>query len=453
MTDEFSVESVYAELLGRAPENKMQPRLAPLFRAMDILGEPNKAFPIIHITGTNGKTSTARMIEAGLRAHGLSTGRYTSPHLSKVTERISIDGAPVADATFVRIWDEIRPYLEIVDKELTAEGQPRLTYFECLTILGFAIFADQPVNVGVMEVGLGGITDATNVGDGQVAVVTPISLDHTDLLGDTTEDIAYEKAGIIKPGGFLISAAQPVDAAQVLLEKAKEVQVPFRFEGVEFGVESRTVAVGGQVVTIQGIAGRYEDLLVPLHGAHQAENAAVAVAALEAFLGGGEKELDAEVLQEAFATVTSPGRLEVVRTAPTIIVDAAHNPEGIRVSAEAIHEAFSLSKLVVVVGVLKEKDAEEILRQLKESLGDPATEYCFTQSNSPRAVPAEDLAELAVDLGFGEDNIHVAPQLDDALEWAVERAESNEDLAGGVLVTGSITLVAEARILLGKTEV
>lgn len=450
MTDEFSVESVYAELLGRAPENKMEPRLAPLFRAMDVLGEPNKAFPIIHVTGTNGKTSTSRMIEAGLRAHGLSTGRYTSPHLSKVTERISIDGAPVSDETFVRIWDEIRPYLEIVDNELLAEGQPRLTYFECLTILAFAVFADQPVNVAVMEVGLGGITDATNVGDGQVAVVTPISLDHTDLLGDTTEDIAYEKAGIIKPGGFLISAAQPVDAAQVLLEKAKEVGAPFRFEGVEFGVESRQVAVGGQVVTIQGIAGRYPELMVPLHGAHQAENAAVAVAALEAFLGGGDKELDAEVLQEAFATVTSPGRLEVVRTAPTIIVDAAHNPAGIRVSAEAIREAFSFSKLVVVVGVLREKDAEEILRQLKESLGDLAEEYCFTQSNSPRAVPAAELAEIAVDLGFGEENIHITEKLDDALEWAVERAEANDDLAGGVLVTGSITLVADARILLGK---
>lgn len=452
MTDEFSVESVYAELLGRAPENKMEPRLAPLFRAMDVLGEPNKAFPIIHVTGTNGKTSTSRMIEAGLRAHGLSTGRYTSPHLSKVTERISIDGAPVSDETFVRIWDEIRPYLEIVDNELLAEGQPRLTYFECLTILAFAVFADQPVNVAVMEVGLGGITDATNVGDGQVAVVTPISLDHTDLLGDTTEDIAYEKAGIIKPGGFLISAAQPVDAAQVLLEKAKEVGAPFRFEGVEFGVESRQVAVGGQVVTIQGIAGRYPELMVPLHGAHQAENAAVAVAALEAFLGGGDKELDAEVLQEAFATVTSPGRLEVVRTAPTIIVDAAHNPAGIRVSAEAIREAFSFSKLVVVVGVLREKDAEEILRQLKESLGDLAEEYCFTQSNSPRAVPAAELAEIAVDLGFGEENIHITEKLDDALEWAVERAEANDDLAGGVLVTGSITLVADARILLGKAD-
>ena len=451
MTDEFSVESVYAELLGRAPENKMEPRLAPLFRAMDVLGEPNKAFPIIHVTGTNGKTSTARMIESVLRAHGLSTGRYTSPHLSKVTERISIDGHPVPDETFVRIWDEIRPYLQIVDSELEAAGEPRLTYFECLTILGFAIFADQPVNVAVIEVGLGGITDATNVGDGQVSVITPISLDHTDLLGDTTEDIAYEKAGIIKPGGYLISAAQPLDAAQVLLDKAKDVGVPFRFEGVEFGVESRTVAVGGQVVSIQGIAGRYPELLVPLHGAHQAQNAAVAVAALEAFFGG-EKELDFEVLQEGFSNVTSPGRLEVVRTAPTIVVDAAHNPDGIKASAAALQEAFTFTRLVPVVGVLKEKDAEEILRQLKESLGGMAEEFCFTQSNSPRAVPAAELAELAVELGFGEDNVHIAEKLDDALEWAVERAEANDDLSGGVLVTGSITLVAEARILLGKTE-
>ncbi|KQR02564.1 dihydrofolate synthase, partial [Arthrobacter sp. Leaf141] len=448
---EFSVESVYAELLGRAPENKMEPRLAPLFRAMDVLGEPNKAYPIIHVTGTNGKTSTARMIESVLRAHGLSTGRYTSPHLTKVTERISIDGHPVPDETFVRIWDEIRPYLEIVDAELEADNQPRLTYFECLTILGFAIFADQPVNVAVIEVGLGGITDATNVGDGQVAVITPISLDHTDLLGDTTGDIALEKAGIIKPNGYLISAAQPLDAAQVLLEKARDTGVPFRFEGVEFGVEDRTVAVGGQMVTVQGIAGRYPDLLVPLHGAHQAQNAAVAVAALEAFFGG-EKELDFEVLQEGFAAVTSPGRLEVVRTAPTIIVDAAHNPDGIKASAAAIQEAFTFTRLVPVVGVLKEKDAEEILRQLKESLGGEAEEFCFTQSNSPRAVPAAELAELAIEMGFGEDNVHVAEKLDDAIEWAVERAEANDDLSGAVLVTGSITLVAEARILLGKTE-
>ncbi|MGO4453510.1 bifunctional folylpolyglutamate synthase/dihydrofolate synthase [Arthrobacter sp. RAF14] len=452
MSDEFSVESVYAELLGRAPENKMEPRLAPLFRAMEVLGEPNKACPIIHITGTNGKTSTARMIEQGLIAHGLSTGRYTSPHLSKVTERISVNGVPVDDETFVRIWDEIRPYLAIVDAELEADDQPRLTYFECLTILGFAVFADQPVDVAVVEVGLGGITDATNVGDGAVSVVTPISLDHTDLLGDTTGEIAVEKAGIIKPGGFLVSAVQPRDAAQVLLEKAREVDVPFRFEGVEFGVESRAVAVGGQMLEIQGLAGRYDEVFLPLHGAHQAENAAVAVAALEAFFGGGERELDPEVLREAFLNVTSPGRLEVVRTAPTIIVDAAHNPDGVRASAEAIQESFNFSKLVVVLGILQEKDAAEILNQLKESLGDLAEEICLTQSTSPRAIPAAELAELAVDLGWGEENVHIAEKLDDAIEWAVARSEANDDLSGGVLITGSITVVAEARILLHAKE-
>lgn len=446
--DEFSVESVYAELLGRAPENKMEPRLAPLFRAMDVLGEPNKAFPIIHVTGTNGKTSTARIIEAGLRAHGLRTGRYTSPHLTKVTERISIDGEPVPDATFVRIWDEIRPYVQLVDAELEAAGQPRLTYFECLTILGFAVFADEPVDAAVIEVGLGGITDATNVGDGQVAVVTPISLDHTDLLGSSTGDIAREKAGIIKEGAFLVSAAQPADAAQVLLDAAREKNAEFRFAGVEFGVESRSVAVGGQMVTIQGLSGRYPDLLLPLHGAHQAENAAVALAALEAFFG--EKELDLEVVREAFEKVTSPGRLEVVRTAPTVVVDAGHNPEGIRASAEALQEAFSFGKLVLVLGVLQEKDAEGILRQLKESFGEMAEEICLTQSSSPRAIPAAELADLALDLGWGEENIHVAEKLDDAIEWAIERAESNYDLAGGVLITGSITVVAEARVLLGK---
>jgi dihydrofolate synthase / folylpolyglutamate synthase len=448
--DEFSVESVYAELLGRAPENKMEPRLAPLFRAMDILGEPNKAFPIIHITGTNGKTSTARMIEAGLIAHGLRTGRYTSPHLSRVTERISIDGAPVADETFVRNWDEIRPYLQIVDAELEAAGENRLTYFECLTILAYAIFADEPVDVAVLEVGLGGITDATNVGDGQVAVVTPISLDHMELLGDTTGEIAQEKAGIIKEGAFLISAAQPVDAAQVLLERAQQMHAQYRFEGIEFGVESRIIAVGGQMITLQGLAGRYPEILLPLHGEHQAENAAVALAALEAFLGGGEKELNLELVQEGFGNVTSPGRLEVLRTSPTIVVDAAHNPAGIAVSAAALQEAFAFSKLVVVLGVLAEKDAEEILRTIKDSYGEEAGEICLTQSNSPRAIPAAELAEMAVDLGWAEDDVHIAEKLDDAIEWAVERAEANNDLAGGVLITGSITLVGEARILLGR---
>ncbi|PQZ93605.1 dihydrofolate synthase [Arthrobacter sp. MYb227] len=447
--DRFSVESVYAELLARAPENKIEPRMEPMFRAMEILGEPNKSFPIIHITGTNGKTSTARMIESLLRAHDLRTGRYSSPHLVSVTERIAIDGEPVDDETFVRIWDEIRPYLQIVDDELIAAGENRLTYFEAVTILGFAIFADTPVDVAIIEVGLGGITDATNVGDAQVSVFTPISLDHTDLLGDTTELIAHEKAGILKPGGFLISSAQPADAAQVLLEKARELEVPFRFEGVEFGVENRIVAVGGQQLDLQGLAGRYPGILLPLHGEHQAQNAAVALAAVEAFIGGGETELNHELVLEGFGAATSPGRLEVIRTAPTVLLDAGHNPDGIRASAAAVKEAFGFSKLVLVVGILAEKDAEAMLHQLREEYIDLVEDICITQSNSPRAIPAGELATMALDAGFNEDDLFVTERLDDALEWAVGRAEASEDFGGGVLVTGSITLVGETRMLLG----
>ncbi|GAA3695000.1 folylpolyglutamate synthase/dihydrofolate synthase family protein [Zhihengliuella alba] len=448
--DAFSVESVYAELLGRAPENKIEPRMEPMRRAMEILGEPNRACPVIHITGTNGKTSTARMLESLLLAHDLRVGRYSSPHLSKVTERISIDGEPVADETFVRIWDEIRPYLLMVDEELEGRGENRLTYFEALTVLGFAVFADEPVDVVVLEVGLGGITDATNVADGQVSVVTPISLDHTDLLGDRVEDIAAEKAGIIKPGGFLVSAVQPMEAAQVLLESAREQDVPFRFEGVEFGVEKRALAVGGQQLTIRSLAGRYEDLLLPLHGEHQAQNLAVAIAALEAFLGGGEKELDQETLQRGLEKVTSPGRLETVRTSPTIIVDAGHNPDGLRASADAVKETFGFSKLVLVVGILREKDAEAMLVELREQYGDLVDDICLTQSTSPRSIPAGELGQLALDAGYAEEDVYVTEKLDDALDWAVGRADATEDFGGGVLVTGSITLVAEARTLLGK---
>lgn len=448
--DEFSVESVYADLLSRAPENKMEPRMEPMFRAMEILGEPNKAVPVIHLTGTNGKTSTARILEALLMAHDLRVGRYTSPHLAKVTERIAIDGEPVSDETFVRIWDEIRPYLLMVDAELEERGENRLTYFEALTILGFAIFADEPVDVVVLEVGLGGITDATNVADGQVSVVTPISLDHTDLLGDRVEDIAEEKAGIIKSGGFLVSAAQEPAAAQVLLDSAREKGAVFRFEGVEFGVESRRLGVGGQQITVRSLAGRYEDLLLPLHGAHQAQNAAVAIAALEAFIGGGEKELDVEILKAGLEKVTSPGRLEVLRTSPTIVLDAAHNPDGVRASAEAVKEVFGFSRLVLVVGVLAEKDAEAILTELRETYGDLVEDVCLTQSTSPRAIPAGELGQLALNAGFADEDLYATEKLDDALEWAVGRADATEDFGGGVLVTGSITLVAEARTLLGK---
>ncbi|MDY6055132.1 bifunctional folylpolyglutamate synthase/dihydrofolate synthase [Micrococcus sp.] len=456
--DAGTVAEVYRDLLSRAPENRMQPRLEPMRRVLALLGDPQQAAPVIHLTGTNGKTSTARMIEAVLRSYGLRTGRYTSPHLRSVTERISLDGEPVADETFVRVWNEILPIVQTVDAELEADGQPRLTYFEAVTTLAFAVFADAPVEVVVLEVGLGGTTDATNVADGAVAVVTPISLDHTELLGQTEAEIAEEKAGIIKPGGFLVSAAQDRDAAQVLLEAARAVQVPFRFEGVEFGVVERSLAVGGQQVSVRGLASEYRDLFLPLHGEHQAENLAVAIAALEAFLGGGERPLEEDLLREGLAQVSSPGRLEVLRTAPTVIVDAAHNPAGVRATARAVQEAFGFTRLALVVGVLAEKDARGMLEALYRAFGDDVEDIALTQSASPRAVPAGDLAALAVDAGWGEDDVFVTESVPDALEWAVGRAEAVETSAdalasgtgGGVLVLGSITLAAEVRALLGE---
>ncbi|TLK50153.1 folylpolyglutamate synthase/dihydrofolate synthase family protein [Glutamicibacter sp. V16R2B1] len=446
------LERVYAELLARAPENKIEPRMAPMFRAMEVLGEPNKACPVIHITGTNGKTSTARMIESLLRAHDLRTGRYSSPHLVSVTERISIDGEPVDDETFVRIWDEIAPYLDLVDSELQANGENRLTYFEAVTILGFAIFADAPVDVLVLEVGLGGITDATNVADGDVSVITPISLDHTDLLGDTTELIAEEKVGILKPGGYLVSAVQSVDAADVLLRLARELEVPFAFETLDFKLLERKVAVGGQMLDIQGQAARYDELFLPLYGAHQAQNATVALAAVEAFLGGGAKELNVELIRQGFAEVTSPGRLEIVRTAPTVLVDAGHNPDGVQAAATAVKESFGFSRLVLMVGILQEKDAAGMLYQMREEYGELVEDLCLTQSSSPRAIPAGELANLALEAGWPEEDLHVTEDLEDAIEWCVGRAEAGNDLAGGVLVTGSITLVGEISLLLKGRE-
>jgi len=443
---------VYGQLLARAPENKMEPRMDPMFRAMEFLGEPNKSCPVIHITGTNGKTSTARMIESLLGAHDLRTGRYSSPHLISVTERISIDGDPVDDETFVRVWDEILPFIELVDAELVERGENKLTYFEAVTILAFAIFAEVPVDVVVLEVGLGGITDATNVADGDVSVFTPISLDHTDLLGDTTELIAEEKVGILKPGGYLVSSVQPTDAADVLLARARELEVPAAFDSLDFKLLERKSGVGGQLISIQGQAARYDEIFLPLLGAHQAQNATVALAAVEAFLGGGQRELNADLVRQGFAATSSPGRLELVRSAPSILVDAGHNPEGIRVSADAIKESYGFTRLVLMVGILQEKDAEAMLYTMREEYGDMVEDLCITQSSSPRAIPAGELATLAMNAGWPEEDIHVTEDLEDAVEWSVGRAEAGEDLGGGVLVTGSITLVGEISLLLKGSE-
>ncbi|WP_263170466.1 bifunctional tetrahydrofolate synthase/dihydrofolate synthase [Streptomyces sp. SCSIO ZS0520] len=440
-----ALREVETELAGRWGETKLEPSVQRIAALMDVLGEPQRAYPSIHITGTNGKTSTARMIEALLAAFELRTGRYTSPHVQSITERISLDGAPIDAERFVETYRDIQPYVEMVD----AQQEYRLSFFEVLTGMAYAAFADAPVDVAVVEVGMGGSWDATNVVDGSVAVLTPIDLDHTDRLGSTPGEIAVEKAGIIKQDATVVLAQQPVDAAQVVLKKAVEVDATVAREGLEFGVTSRQAAVGGQLLTLRGLGGEYEDVFLPLHGAYQAHNAVVALAAVEAFFGIGSQHarpLDLETVRTAFASVTSPGRLEVVRRSPTVVLDAAHNPAGARATVEGITEVFDFSRLIGVVGASSDKDA----RGLLEAFEPLFTEVVVTRNSSHRAMDADELAALAVEV-FGEDRVQVEPRLDDALEAAITLAEEEGEYAGGgVLVTGSVITVGEARLLLGR---
>ncbi|MER5459659.1 folylpolyglutamate synthase/dihydrofolate synthase family protein [Streptomyces sp. NPDC002668] len=440
-----ALRAVEQELAGRWGETKLEPSVARIAALMDVLGEPQRAYPSIHITGTNGKTSTARMIEALLAAFDLRTGRYTSPHVQSITERISLDGAPIEAERFIETYNDIKPYIEMVD----SAQEYRLSFFEVLTGMAYAAFADAPVDVAVVEVGMGGSWDATNVIDGSVAVVTPIDLDHTDRLGNTHAEIAAEKAGVIKQGATVILAQQPVDAAQVMLKKAVEVDATVAREGMEFGVVAREVAVGGQQVTLRGLGGEYEEIFLPLYGAHQAHNAAVALAAVEAFFGVGAEQsrtLDMDTIRKAFASVASPGRLEVVRRSPTVVLDAAHNPSGARASAEGISEAFGFSRLIGVVGASGDKD----VRGLLEAFEPIFAEVVVTENSSHRSMDVDELAAVAVEV-FGDERVVVEARLDDALEAAITLAEEESEFAGaGVLVTGSVITVGEARLLLGR---
>jgi dihydrofolate synthase / folylpolyglutamate synthase len=434
---EREANEVYEELLRRVGESSPRPRLDATRRAAELLGDPQRAYPVIHITGTNGKTSTSRMIESILRAHGLRTGMLTSPHLVRVNERIVIDGEPISNSAFVSNWNDIRPFLEITDAEFVARGEDPLSFFEALTLLGFAAFADAPVDVVVLEVGMGGEWDSTNVADGQVAVFTPIALDHTQRLGTTIAEIARTKSGIIKPTAAVVSAAQQPEAL-VELERAVELtESTIAVDGVRFGVESDTVAVGGQVINVKGLAANYPDLFLPLFGDHQARNAALAIAAVESFIGGGTLPLNPDVLAEGLATATSPGRLQIIGIEPTVLVDAAHNPHGAAALASALTEYFTFDHVTAVVGILGDKDAAGIFRELDAVVDD----FVITQSTSDRAVDADELAAIAVSI-VGADRVTVEPSLETALEIARDGASGTEK--GAVLVTGSITLVGDA---------
>lgn len=439
-------ERVLAELNARAAENQIIPGLDRIAYLMSLLGDSHTATAVVHVAGTNGKTSTSRMIESLLAASSLSTGLTTSPHLHDIRERIRIYGQPVALETFVETYDDIAPYLEMTDQHF-ADG--RLSYFETLTAMAFAAFAQAPVDVAVVEVGLGGRWDATNLVQPAVCVITPIGLDHQNYLGDTIELIAAEKAGIIKPGAVVVVGLQDPRALEVITQKVHEVGAVAFYQGVDFGVVERSLAVGGQVVTLRGLGGLYEDVILPLHGHHQADNAALALAAVEAFFGAGieGRHVDAAIVAEGFGNATSPGRLEVVRRGPTIIVDAAHNPHGGKALVAALSEEFGFDRIIAVVGMFADKDAPGFFALLE-----PIVDYLIvTQTNNERAVAAEVLAGVAREL-FTDDRVEVQPQLTDAIARAIELADESisQDSAAGIIITGSVFTVAQARALLGK---
>jgi dihydrofolate synthase/folylpolyglutamate synthase len=442
------MREVEESILSRAPEHDLQPSLDRIRAVMELLGDPQRTYPVVHVTGTNGKTSTARIVEALLREMGLKTGRFTSPHLHSMLERIAISGAPIEPERFLAAYEEVIPFVEMVDARSVTEGGPAMTYFEVLVAVAYAAFADLPVDVAVIEVGMGGAWDATNVVDAPVSVVTPIDVDHRHFLGDTPEEIAGEKAGIIKEGSIAVSGVQEDrDAAEVLVERAAQVGARIVFEGSDFGGTERDVAVGGQQISLRGIAGEYPDLFLPLHGTHQAQNAAVAVAAVEAFVGGGEQALDIDVVRAGLARVESPGRLEVVRRSPTVLVDAAHNPAGVRALRQALSESFTFVKLVGVLAVMKDKDAVEMLEALEPAFD----EVVVTRNSSPRSMSPRELGEIAADV-FGEHRVTVVQDLPDALDRAAGLADEG-GVGGGVLATGSVVTAADARMLLGVTDV
>ncbi|KRQ27228.1 MULTISPECIES: folylpolyglutamate synthase/dihydrofolate synthase family protein [Mycobacteroides] len=449
----------------RWPETKIEPSTDRIFALMELLGSPQRAYPCIHVAGTNGKTSVTRMIDALLTALHRRTGRTTSPHLQSAVERIAIDGQPISPAKYVEIYSEIEPFVELVDKRSQEQGGPAMSKFEVLVAMAFVAFADAPVDIAVVEVGLGGRWDATNIIDAPVAVITPIGIDHVEFLGPDLASIANEKAGIIKrhkldamtgeagPDTVAVIAQQAPEAMEVLLRQTVEADAAVAREGSEFSVLSRQVAVGGQVLELQGLGGVYPEIFLPLHGEHQAHNAAVALAAVEAFFGAGsDRQLDIDAIRAGFASVIVPGRLERVRSAPAVFLDAAHNPHGAAALADTLQSEFDFRRLVGVISVMADKDVPGILAALEPAFD----EIVVTHNGSPRALETDALAGIALEL-FGEDRVVVAPTLLDAIETATAMVEEAAEDGGaegfsgtGIVITGSVVTAGAARTLFGK---
>ncbi|MEY2635088.1 MAG: dihydrofolate synthetase/folylpolyglutamate synthetase folc [Actinomycetota bacterium] len=442
-------ERVLAELNSRWPENQIEPSLTRIQYLLSILGDPQDSFDVVHVAGTNGKTSTCRMIEGLLSEFGLNTGLTTSPHLHDVRERIRIYGQSIDISRFIDTFNDIEPFLAMTDAELSESTGAKLSYFETLTAMAFAAFAEAPIDVGVIETGLGGRWDATNVVNPSVVVITPIGLDHQSYLGDTIEEIAAEKAGIIKPGCVVVCGYQEPAALEIIIARAQEVGAALLLQGKDFAVIDRSIAVGGQVLSIRGLGGIYTDVIIALHGQHQANNAALAIAAVEAFFGAGvdDRQLDLEGTRAGLAKVTSPGRMEIVRRGPTIMVDAAHNPHGARALVNAIADEFAFDRLIVVLAMLADKDAEGFIEVIEPM----ASSVIVTQSISDRALPADDLFNKVIEI-IDADKVDQRNSLADAIDRAIELADDAnvEEVSVGILITGSVVTAAQARALLGK---
>ena len=438
--DQERIDAIEQALLARWPETRIAPTTERIAALVDILGSPQLTYPTIHVGGTNGKTTTSRMIDSLLFAHGLRTGRFTSPHLETYRERIAINGQPIDPKDLIFAYNDIAAYLDLMDSKF----EHPISFFEAVTALGFVAFAEHPVDVAVIEVGMGGQWDATNVVEADVSVLMPIGFDHMEYLGHTLHEIAATKAGIIKEGGFIVLAQQEPEAAKELIRKAAEVGADVVREGIEYSITSRAVAVGGQLITIAGLHDTYDDIFLPLHGKHQAANAASALVAVEAFFG--DQPLDIEAVRAGFAAVASPGRCEVVHRDPTIIVDAAHNPHGAKALAETLANEFNFDEIVAVVGVFGDKDAQGILLELE-----PIVDHVIvTASSSTRAMSSSELEKIASKI-FGVDRVFEVSDLATALDRAVTDATRplSEDTIG-IIVTGSVVTVGEARSYLRK---
>ena len=436
------IDEIEQALLNRWPETRINPTLERIALLADLLGSPQLSYPTIHIAGTNGKTTTTRLIDSLCFELGLRTGRFTSPHLESFLERISINGEPISEAAMIATYEDVAPYFPLVDERMSH----RPSFFEAITGLSFVAFAEHPVDVGIFECGMGGEWDSTNVINAKVSVVTPIGLDHTQYLGDTLTAIATTKSGIIKPGSFAVLARQELDPAQVLMRKCAEVEaIPIR-EGIEYQVSNRSLAVGGQLISIKGVYGDYEELFLPLHGEHQASNAATALAAVEVF--AGEKKLDEELVRSAFAKASSPGRCEIVHRSPTVIIDAAHNPHGAKSLRKTIENEFDFDSVIGIVAPMGDKDTDGILEEFEAIM----TSVIITKNSSHRAAPIDELAAQAREI-FGEERVLTKDSLESAIDAAITQAKFEVEMnerSCAVLIAGSVISAGEARALIRK---